>query len=155
MVINLSTSREQRNIALKYWVFFIFSYRKQVRWFWKMLCKLIQYFLKRFSELVCLLSSPSASAQLTLNSEFPVISWLIVGWKTPSKINEIYFVTSHILIHKVESKTWPIFSLNMLGASSRNTLSITATISRWKPVWAGWRTSPGSEAGAVELHSWG
>ena len=43
----------------------------------------------------------------------------------------------------------------MLGASSRNTLSITATISRWKPVWAGWRTSPGSEAGAVELHSWG
>ena len=95
MVINLSTSREQRNIALKYWVFFIFSYGKQIRWFWKMLCKLIQYFLKRFSELVCLLSSPSASAQLTLNSEFPVISWLM--WvERPPKIHEICFVTSRI-----------------------------------------------------------
>ena len=66
-----------------------------MRWFWKMLRKLIQYFLKRFSELVCLLSSPSASAQLTLNSEFPVISWLM--WvERPPKIHEICFVTSRI-----------------------------------------------------------
>ena len=46
----------------------------------------------------------------------------------------------------------------MLGASSRNTLSITATISRdgnrFEPAQKPGGADPGSEAGAVELHSW-
>ena len=47
----------------------------------------------------------------------------------------------------------------MLGASSRNTLSITATISRdgnrFEPAHKAGGADAGSEAGAVELHSWG